>query len=449
MREPPPPLPTNDAAPLAGGAGVKDSDVPPDSINHPTPKGAASSGMPIRPPRRSFLDDALKYRARGWSIIPIRHGKAENKYKRAALKSWKPYQSAPPTEGQIREWFTTSTVDGLAIVLGPVSADTCCRDFDDASAYHEWAETHPDLASTLPTVKTARGYHVYFRCPGCSPAKRSDGEFRAHGQYTLLPPSHHPKGEDYAWIIPLPIGELPTVDPVSAGLLSVTNADEKSEDSERLGRQGRQSVVTVTPAVPVNPVVPVSSALDTDIDRVIRETLPTGPHQHDHCNMTLARSLKLTLGLTIDQSRPYFQSWFAQARIVTSEQDEDSAWFKFRRAWDIAHTPVGTKPADDAFALARRKSIPPEIEARYANPKIRLLLSAMAEMGKHSCGRPFALSCHQIARLLEVTPARAHEWLRGLEGDGVIRCTDRGKSGHPGKNAARYLYLIPDEWGDV
>lgn len=378
-----------------------------------------------------FTPDALRYAARGWSIIPIRG-------KKPALKSWKQYQTTPPSESEIREWFAQRNLDGLAIILGPVSGDTCCRDFDRAESYHEWAASHPDLARTLPTVQTARGFHVYFRSPGCSPVTLSDGELRARGQYVLLPPSRHPTGRAYAWIVPLPDGELPTVDPVAVGL-GPSNRDNRGGQ----GEAGTTPVVPISPAVTAVPAPPVS--LPADIRSQIEAVVPTGRGQHDDCNMRLARLLKLNIGISIEEARPHFRHWFSLARANTSEQDEDSAWFKFRRAWEVAMIALGARPADEAFAIARSNPIPASISSRYSNPKIRVLLAAMSILTKNSGGTPFALSCHQVARFLEVTSNTAHEWLRGLTADGAIRCVDRGKSGYPGKNAARYVCLIPDE----
>jgi hypothetical protein len=74
---------------------------------------------------------------------------------------------------------------------------------------------HPDLAQTLPTVATSRGRHVYFRA---GPADLffldlrdlnppEDGEYRGDsGHYCLLPPSRHPDGPTYKWLLPPPDG---------------------------------------------------------------------------------------------------------------------------------------------------------------------------------------------------------------------------------------------------
>src|SRR5207253_1011753 len=74
---------------------------------------------------------------------------------------------------------------------------------DDAGAYHHWAESNVDLAGMLPTVQTARGFHVYSHGHHDRTVKLTDGELRGAGGYCLLPPSRHPTGCSYRWIIEL------------------------------------------------------------------------------------------------------------------------------------------------------------------------------------------------------------------------------------------------------
>jgi Bifunctional DNA primase/polymerase, N-terminal len=162
-------------------------------------------------PSLDLLATALGYAARGWSIIAVKGKKA------AGL--WKPFQTRTADEPTLRRMFERQAT-GLAVILGPVSGGLACRDFDDAGAYHRWTAQHPDLAASVPTVKTARGFHVYFR--GLEGFQTlGDGEYRADaGHYCLLPPSRHPDGPTYTWLKPIPDGNLPFLDPVQAGLLS-------------------------------------------------------------------------------------------------------------------------------------------------------------------------------------------------------------------------------------
>jgi len=147
------------------------------------------------------LSSALRYHAFGWSMVPC--GIASKQ----STVPWNRYQTQRPSEATIRKWCARDC--NLAIVGGPVSGGLVIRDFDVAGAYERWASEHPDWAAILPTVRTARGYHVYARMVDDVGVRNlDDGELRGHGGYTLAPPSIHPSGSVYSWRIE-PVGELP------------------------------------------------------------------------------------------------------------------------------------------------------------------------------------------------------------------------------------------------
>ena len=53
----------------------------------------------------------------------------------------------------------------------------------------------------MPTVKTARGYHVYGRLEEEAFVTFADGELRADsGHYVVLPPSVHETCAVYSWV---------------------------------------------------------------------------------------------------------------------------------------------------------------------------------------------------------------------------------------------------------
>jgi hypothetical protein len=106
-----------------------------------------------------FLQDALGYAARGWSIVPIC---LDGDRKTPAIKTWKKYQTERASDATLRRWFARPGVDGLAVVCGAVSGGLVVRDYDVLDSYKQWAAARPDLAAALPTVETARGRHVYF-----------------------------------------------------------------------------------------------------------------------------------------------------------------------------------------------------------------------------------------------------------------------------------------------
>lgn len=175
----------------------------------------------------SMLDAALAYRRRGWSVVPMRMAD-----KRPARK-WKRYQVAAATESVLRGWFGGRSTYGVAAIFGAASDGLGSRDFDTIESYEQWAGQNPELAQLLPTVVTRRGRHVYFRTmPECVAKLRQvmgklgtgaiacgDGELRVGvGCYSVLPPSVHPSGHIYDWVIPL-ADDLPVIDLMEAGFI--------------------------------------------------------------------------------------------------------------------------------------------------------------------------------------------------------------------------------------
>jgi len=77
-----------------------------------------------------------------------------------------------------------------------VSGGLVCRDFDLLEGYKSWALEQPELAVSLPTVKTGRGCHVYFVGNVRRIVHLDDGELRGNG-FSVLPPSRHPPGAVY------------------------------------------------------------------------------------------------------------------------------------------------------------------------------------------------------------------------------------------------------------
>lgn len=151
--------------------------------------------------------DALEYFARGWAVIPIRCRTKVSDCR------WSWWQSNRPCEATVRKWFRKSGQRNIATILGPVSGGLICRDFDKREAYEAWAAEHRELASSLPTVEAMKGRHVYCRGDFRDIENDADirqrnfvslgnGELRLHGCYCLLPPSIHPSGSMYRWLIP-------------------------------------------------------------------------------------------------------------------------------------------------------------------------------------------------------------------------------------------------------
>ncbi len=148
------------------------------------------------PERSKQLETAQQYlQDLGWCIIPI-----TARSKKPATR-WLEYQKRVSTNDELQEWFGHGIERNMAVILGQISGGIYVRDFDTEQSYENWRAYDPDLASSCPTVRTARGYHVYFRSLKALTTRTfDDGEFRGDGSYVLLPPSIHENGHVYQWI---------------------------------------------------------------------------------------------------------------------------------------------------------------------------------------------------------------------------------------------------------
>ena len=235
-----------------------------------------------------ILDAAREYHRRGWSIIPIRSGT-----KKPAC-AWKKYQAERATESQLTKWFGDGQDAGLAVVFGAVSDGLVCRDFDTMAAYTRWAADHSELARTLPTVATSRGRHVYFRSnhSGIKKLDGDEGELRGAG-YCLLPPSRHPDGTEYRWLIPLPDRPLPVIeDAQAAGFLGASETERTEENEENGENPGNGSVVSVSSRFSPSSLLHATSTAQQTVERIVHESLPSGAGNRNRQVFELARALK-------------------------------------------------------------------------------------------------------------------------------------------------------------
>ena len=372
-----------------------------------TPKKQAKGILSQQPATNKAGGAAVTYAARGWSIIPV--------IDKRAAGLWKPFQTQPADEPTLRRMFARPGITGLAVILGSASGGLACRDFDDADAYHRWAADHRDLASTLPTVKTARGHHVYFAGPD-GYANLGDGEYRADaGHYCRLPPSVHPDGPTYTWLIPLPDGELPSLDPVKAGLVTPSAA------TQQLSNPATQQLIACV------------HEFSIEIENSIRATLPTGPGQRNRQVFELARAIKAVTPTTDnDELRIIVETWHRLALPIIRTKDFAETWTDFRIAWINAKTPPGGTWAS-IMANAKAMPLPGGFDAEDG-----LLVNLCAELSHRR--QPFPLSFRKAAEVLGITHQKAGRLLKMLVFEGVIElATPAGTKGS--RRAAEYIFL--------
>lgn len=383
-----------------------------------------------------LLVAAMDYRSRGLSVIPT-------KGKRPTIRAWKPYAAAPASEVELREWFGSEKPDGLAVICGPVSGNLCVRDFDEMESYNRWASAHPDFAAMLPTVETGRpGRHVYFRNDLHRIVKLSDGELRGAG-YCLLPPSRHPSGKLYRWLIPLPDGPLPEVDPFAIGLAErVTERTEETEETEDSRAIEAQNYCSVVSVVSVLSVLSVSDDIAAAIRDAIESTLPKRRGKRNTEVFEFARALKAIAALADAEPRALrgvVKLWHQRAYPVISTKPFDQTWADFLYGWPRVKFPKGREPMAQILARADSSSLP-EAAAMYDCPKTHRLIKVCRELQRASGDGPFFLSCRTAGDLLDLDHNTAWRRLGMLVSDGIIQTIEPGTK----TKATRYRYVASD-----
>ncbi len=148
---------------------------------------------------RTQLNRALTAYELGFCVIPICAGT-----KTPAIKYKHFIDGNRPKRKLLSEWFGRNLDWNIGVLLGRSSGGIMAFDFDDQESYRTWEAKKPELADLLPTVRTSRGYHVYFRpieCYSCSHDLRPHitGELKGHGTLTVFPGSEV-NGHTYSWV---------------------------------------------------------------------------------------------------------------------------------------------------------------------------------------------------------------------------------------------------------
>lgn len=140
---------------------------------------------------------AFKYVRMGWSIIPSRL--------KNPLISWKEFQSRQASKTELKQWFRKWRKPNLALVLGKLSG-VIALDIDSTGGFEaldKLQERFGKLPRT-PKVKTGKGVHYYFKHPGryVKHGELAPGlEIKGDASLITLPPSVHPSGNPYKWLI--------------------------------------------------------------------------------------------------------------------------------------------------------------------------------------------------------------------------------------------------------
>lgn len=214
-----------------------------------------------------FQNPYLAYLARGWSAIPLLPQeklpdtdllpKVWDEEIKARRHSWKPYQRACAGVVQARIWFARRPQGNVGIVTGQVSG-LIVLDLDgDLAVAHARERGLPHT----PTVRTAKGLHLYLKYPDAPAEKLTNRanllagnppgyDIRADGGYVVSPPSIHPDGHRYAWevspdeakLAPLPAWLLALLGPAPIrGASSTADAAARAVTYQARGTEREQT----------------------------------------------------------------------------------------------------------------------------------------------------------------------------------------------------------------
>ncbi len=383
----------------------------------------------------TILRCALYYADKlGWCVIPIPH---RRKIPRRGF-GWKRFQTERPDGVQYQKWFGYGQ-HNIAVMMGPVSGGLCCRDFDTCGEYERWKAEHPDLAATLPTTKTFRGYQVFYhgtlegRIDIEGEGSVHLGELRGSGHYCMLPPSVHPEGPIYEWIVKPTPGSLLLVDPVLAGLLPngelVTEQPENAETPEQTEHTEQTEAME----------------WGQDVEEAIRATLPREYGTRNRMVFEFARTLR-SLPQFADADprdlRPIVREWHRRALPKIRTKEFEETWIDFLKAWPRIRYAKGTEPMMQIFQKAVESKRPRIAVMKYPeNQRLQILAALCRELQRSAGAEPFYLSCRTAAGLFHVSHTEANRWLFLLESDGVLRVVTKGGTHENPRDATRFKYL--------
>lgn len=136
--------------------------------------------------RKKLIKTAKSLAMAGWSVIPVRGDSLPDQPKKPAIR-WREYQKRVASPAEIEAHFQ-SDVTALGVVCGKVSG-LLVIDFDDHLRYQQFCRRFPQHVATY-TVKTNRGFHLYFRSEQTVPSHQfAGGDIKGERSYVIAPPS--------------------------------------------------------------------------------------------------------------------------------------------------------------------------------------------------------------------------------------------------------------------
>lgn len=306
---------------------------------------------------------------------------------------WAKYRKQPPDQNLIRDWFDRTDFN-IGIVCGPASGGLTVRDFDVPAAYERWTAENPALSASLPTVRTKRCVHVYFRSRYDGIAPLADGELRGDGAIVVAPGSIHHTGFRYRWILPIvSVEQVPEVDP--AIFLPAAHDDRAKEYSNN------------------------GHVCHSSVEAAIRLTLPETYGEREQKLWQLARRLKRFGQIDAKIRLEIIRDWHRRALPKIRTKPFRDTQVAFERAWQRATVPLGSPQLKQALAVASDARLPLCCE-QYAGTHFERLVRLILALHQIHGGGQFYLGCRTAATCIDLSFAQCARMLRILNDDGII-----------------------------
>lgn len=226
----------------------------------------------------------------GFSVIPIQ-GDQDKSNPKKPLIPWKQYQKRAPTNTELPRIIPDSCT-AIAVVCGQVS-ELMVIDFDDLYTYQKFRNDLEQYSHTF-TVKTRRGYHLYFRVQQYIPSQKFDGgDIKAEKSYVIAPPSiirnyryHISNSSDKMSLNPEQVDEILNYLQVSSDHLSLTRAKQTPVDSldllhtydQLMPQIGRNNALYRVSCIAANSRIPIKRLQNIIVTHHVKQ--PTPPAHH-------------------------------------------------------------------------------------------------------------------------------------------------------------------------
>ena len=385
---------------------------------------------------RTVLDWAKLYRALGWRIIPAGHG-PDRKRPPKGFK-WAKYRKQELTDAEVARWFGKGGKSYPAVILGEPSGGLACRDFDKADDYFAWTVDHRDLAESLATVETGRGFHVYFiLADGECFRDYGDGELRGDAKhYCILPPAVHKSAKVYKWLVEpdeRTLKRLTLAEAARAGLIP----DSQGQQGE--AQRNPMSSVSSVSSVPSVSLASLPAADQEAVLLAIEATTPTGTGQRNRRVFDFARRLKAIDSLaerTAIELREIVKAWHDRALPNIATRDFADTWGDFLGGWDQIRQPANGEFMNTTFERAMTRP-----NATGHDEAQDILAAFCRELQEAAGDGPFFLSVRDAAEPFGQDEKWGSRRLKVLEAEGWIVCVERGSP--LTQRATRFRYIGP------